>query len=62
MKDFVSFGIDFQSICFMSTRFLKDKIDWFCATLFQLADIRDKTYPSHKIWLSFFVKYIICGG
>ena len=30
MKDFVSFGTDFQSMYFMSSVFLKDKINGVC--------------------------------
>ena len=30
MKDYLSFGTDHQSICFMATRFLKDKINGVC--------------------------------
>ena len=46
---------------FMSNRFLKDNINGVYVTQFQLPYIRDTTHPSHKIWLSFFVKtlYIV---
>ena len=41
---------------------LKDKIDGVRAQQFQIAYICKKTQPSHKNWLSFVVKYIVCGG
>ena len=62
MKDFVLFDTYHQSRYYMSTIFLKDKINGFCVPQFQLACIRDTTYSSHKIWLSCVVKYNICGG
>ena len=37
MRDFVSFGTDCQSMYFMSTEFLRDNINGFCITQFQLA-------------------------
>ena len=49
MKEFVSFGTDCQSMYFMSTRVLKDKINGFHIIQFQLAYIIDKVHPSHKI-------------
>ena len=48
MKDFVSFGTDHQSMYFMSTRFLRDKINGVRVPQFQLDYIRDTTDPSHK--------------
>ena len=33
---------------FMATRLLKDKIDEFCVSQFQLALICDTTHPLHK--------------
>ena len=46
----------------MPTNLLKDKIDGVRAQQFPLAYICDKNHPSHKNWLSYVVKYIICGG
>ena len=37
INDFVSFGTYRQSMYFMSTRFLKDKINGLCVPQFQLA-------------------------
>ena len=48
MKDFVSFVIDCQSMYFMSTILLKDKIDELRVLQFQLDYIRDTIGPSHK--------------
>ena len=48
MKDFVSLGADIQSIYFMSTRLLKDKIDGVRVTKFQLAYTSNTTNPPHK--------------
>ena len=61
MKGFVSLGTDFQSILFLPTILLKDKIFGGRAQKFQLVYICDKTNPSHKNWLRCVVKYIICG-
>ena len=47
MKDFVSFGTDCQSIYFMSTRFLKEKINGVRVPPFQIAYIHDTTHISH---------------
>ena len=62
MKEFVSFGTYHWSMYFMSKRFLKDNIDGFCDPPFQLAYIRDTTYPSHKNLLGCVINLIICGG
>ena len=48
MKDFVSFGTDFQGMYFMSTRLLKDNINGVRVPQFQLAYIHNTTNPSHK--------------
>ena len=61
-NEFVSFGTDFQSMYFISTRFLKDKIDGVCVPQFKLAYIFNTTHSLCKNWVSFFVKYIMCGG
>ena len=47
IKDFVSFGTDHQSMHFMSTAFLKYKINRVCVPQFQLAYICDTNNPSH---------------
>ena len=62
MKDFLSFGIDHQSMYLMSTRFLKGNIYGVSVPPLQLSYIRDTTHPSQKNWLSCVVKYNICGG
>ena len=49
IKDFVLFGTYFQSMYFMSIVFLKDKINGFRVTQFQLAYICDINHPSHHI-------------
>ena len=48
MKDFVSLRTDLQSMYFMSTRCLKDKIDGVCVPQFKLAYIRETTHTLHK--------------
>ena len=48
MKGFVSFVTDIHSMYFMSTRFLKDKIDGVYVPQFQLYNICDTSRPSHK--------------
>ena len=48
MKDFVSFRTNLQSMYFMSTIILKDNINGFRITNFQLACIRNTPHPSHK--------------
>ena len=48
MKYFVSFGTDYKSMYFMSTRLLKDNIDGVCVPQFQLDYIHNSTHPSHK--------------
>ena len=48
MNDFVSFSTDCQSVYFMSTGFLKYKINVVRVTKFQLAYIRNTTHISHK--------------
>ena len=48
MKDFVSFVTYSQSIYFMSTRFLKYKIDGDLVPQFQFSCICNTTLPSHK--------------
>ena len=60
MKDFVLFRTYCHSIYFMSTRFLKDKIDGVLVKTVQLDYICNTTHPSHKIWLIYVVEYIIC--
>ena len=62
MKVFVSFGTDRQSMYFMSTGFLKGKINGVRVPQFQFDYIYNTTHPSHKNWLSCVVNYIICGG
>ena len=62
MKVFVSFGTDCQSMYFMSTRFLKGNMNGVRVLQFQIDYICNTTHPSHKIWLSCVVNYIICGG
>ena len=63
MKEFVSFGTDLQSIYFMSTRFLKDKIGGVCVPQFQLSYIRNTTHPLHKNMVKFFHgMHYICQG
>ena len=62
IKYFVSFGTDFQSMYFMSTIFLKDKIHGVRVTKFQLAYIRKSTHLSYKKWLNCVVEYITYGG
>ena len=49
MKDIVSFRTDSQPMYFMSTIFLKGKIDGFHITKFQLDYICNTTHPPHKI-------------
>ena len=49
MKDFVSFGTNFQSMYFMSTRILKDNIDWVRVPQFQLDFVHNTTHTSHKV-------------
>ena len=46
MKYFVPFVTDHQSVFFMSTRFLKYKINGFRVPQFQLSYIHDKTHTS----------------
>ena len=48
MKDIVPFGMDCKQMYFMSTKFLKDKINGVHVTQFQLAYICNTTHPSHK--------------
>ena len=48
MDYFVSFGTDHQSIYFMSTRFLRYKINVDRVPNFQLVYIRDTSHTSHK--------------
>ena len=48
MKDFVSFGTDFQLMYFMSTISLKYKINGFRVPQFQLDCIYDTTHPLNK--------------
>ena len=43
MKEFLSFGTDLHSICFMSTILLKDKIHGLPVVQFQLAYISNTT-------------------
>ena len=47
MKKILSFGTNYQSILFMSTRFLKYKNNGVHVTQSQLAYIRDTTLPSY---------------
>ena len=49
MKDFVTLGIDCQSIYFMSNIFFKNSINGVCVPQFQLAYVCATTHPSHKI-------------
>ena len=48
MNYFFSFGTDLQSMYFMSTRLLKDKIETVLVLQFQIDNIRDRTHPLHK--------------
>ena len=48
MMVYVPFGTDHQSMYFISTRFLKDKIYGVCVPQFQLFHIRDTTNSVHK--------------
>ena len=48
MKDFVSSSIDLQSMYFMSTILLNDKINGVRVPQFQLSCICNKTHPSHE--------------
>ena len=48
MKDFVPFVTYFQSMYFMSTRFLKDKVNEFRIPQFQIFYILNTTHTSHK--------------
>ena len=52
-NEFVSFRTDCQSMYFMSTRFLKNKINGLRVPQFQLANIFYTTNPSHKIFIKF---------
>ena len=45
----------------MSTRLLKDKINGFHVTKFNLLRSTTQLIIHIQIWLSFLVKYIICG-
>ena len=47
MKDFVSSITDSQSMDFVSTRFLKNKINRIRVLIFKLPYIRNTTYLSH---------------
>ena len=53
MKEFMSYGIDPQSMFYMSTILLKYNIDQVRVPKFQLYYIRDTTHPSHKKLFNF---------
>ena len=63
MKGFISFGTYCQSMYFMLTIFIKDKINEVFVLQFQLAYIRDTTHPSHKhlAKLCYEVHYMLWG-
>ena len=48
----MSFGIDFQYIYFILSRFLKDEINGARVTKFQTSYIRDTTNSSHKTFIN----------
>ena len=48
MNKFGPFITDLQSMYFMSTIFIKEKIGGVCVPQFQLAYICDTTHPSNK--------------
>ena len=48
IKDFVLISTDLQSMHFMSTRWIKDNINGFYVTKFQLDYICDTTHPANK--------------
>ena len=50
MKGFLSFGKYCPQMYFMSARLLKDKIDGFHVTQFQLDYFLNTTHFSHKSW------------
>ena len=50
IKYFLSFDTDCPSMYFMSTIFLKEKVNGVCVTQFQFAHIRDTTHPPNKTW------------
>ena len=53
IKYFVLFGTDSQSMYFMSTIFLKYKINGVCVTQFQLSYIHNTTYHPHTNLVKF---------
>ena len=64
MRDFTFFVTDNQSMFYMSNRFLKEKIYGFHVPQFQLAYIRDKKHPLHKILVELYhdVNYVWWGN
>ena len=62
MKDFVSFITYHQSIYFMSTIFLKDKINRPVFHSFNFLTFTTQIILHIKIWLICVMNYIICGG
>ena len=62
MKDFVSFGTDFQSVYFMSTIFLKYKINDSVFHNFNFLTFATQIIPRIRTWLICVMKYIIFGG
>ena len=62
MKYFVPFGTYFWLMYFMSTKLLKDNIYGFRVPRFQLVTLATHLIINRNVWLSFVMKYIVCGG
>ena len=63
IKDFVSFGINCQSMYFMSTRFLKGRIDGVRVPQFQITYIHNTTYSLLKIFVKICCEvHYMCWG
>ena len=61
MKEFVSFGTDFQLMYFMSTKFLKLILKEYVFHNFNLLTFATKIILYIRIWLSCVMKDIICS-